>query len=604
MNDDLVHVAADIRAARDSFEALTPRDKLQERELALRLLRPSDGDMSTPTALDAHMAGSAAAELFADPRSRLARNVISNDLAGSDTFSNFQNLLIDRSVRVASDHVFSDVLAREGKPTSQKSSGRCWMFAALNVMRLGMMKKWNLPDSFELSHSYLFFYDKIERFNYVLEQILDTLDEPCDSRVLMHLLSAPLMDGGQWDMLANLVAKYGVVPKCQFPETLTSGASRRMNRLLTHKLRQFACELRRAHAEGGGNVTAASLRAERKPAMLRTALRILLVFFGQPPGASPGATFDWCFYDKAKKYRSIRGLTPQRFFAECVPFRCSAQVSLVHDPRNPYFRCYTVARLGNVVGGRDIKYLNVPVEELRRYAAATLLAGEPVWFGCDWGKCNNRPLSLMDPKLLDVGLVFGADAAPDVMDKRARLDYGESLMTHAMIFTGVDLAAPRPEGFPRPTKPFFGEDAAAEKGKKGGGAEEAKGQGPQPTTKEGAAAGQEEAPAQKKAAKAEDFCAAEPSAVPDGFQVKVNKWRVENSHGDRGRGKGYMCMTDCWFDEFLYQVAIDEARLAPRLREALREPPTVLPPWDPLGALARTVGTSDASDGGRVGASL
>eukprot|EP00501_MAST-03F_sp_TOSAG23-6_P002103 GSMAST32.ASY1.ANO1.2198.1 assembled CDS len=456
---------------------------------------------SAPTPIDKSLCSKLAPTLLSSPVRQLARNIVSNELSGD-----FQNLLINREARLRSNHVYSDVLSIEGKPTSQKSSGRCWMFAALNVMRLPMMKR----------HTYLFFYDKLERFNYVLEQILDTLDEPVDSRVLMHLLQAPLMDGGQWDMLANLVQKYGIVPKQAFPETLTSGASRRMNKLLTHKLRQFSMELRRSYQNG---TAVPELRSEHKPKMIQTALNILLVFFGTPP-----AQFDWSFYDKSKKYRIFRDLTPQSFFEKCVPFRLNAQISLVHDPRNEYFKLYTVSRLGNVVGGNPIRYLNLPIDELKRYTAATILDGSPVWFGCDWGKHNNRPLSLMDPELLDIGLVFGNDAAPNVMTKRERLDYGESLMTHAMVFTGMDLAAPH-------TKP--------------------------------------------------------PQILSKDFQVTIKKWRVENSHGERGKGKGYMSMTDVWFNEFLYQVAIDKDRLTQELQDVVDSNELItLPPWDPLGALA------------------
>ena len=175
------------------------------------------------------LAASVAAAHFAEPKNVLARNVIANDLIKPGFADQpIADLLIDRDARIGAEHIYSDVLATEGKPSSQKASGRCWMFAALNVMRLPMMRRYSLDSSFELSHSYLFFYDKLERFNYVLEQVLDTTSEPVDSRLLMHLLHAPLMDGGQWDMLSSLVAKYGVVPKTAYPETLTSGASRSM----------------------------------------------------------------------------------------------------------------------------------------------------------------------------------------------------------------------------------------------------------------------------------------------------------------------------------------------------------------------------------------
>ena len=145
-------------------------------------------------------------------------------------------------------HEFS-VSLKQGKVTNQKKSGRCWMFAALNCLRFSVMKKLNL-DTFELSQSYTLFYDKLEKSNYFLESILETLDEPTEGRLIAHLLSAPLNDGGQWDMLCNLVDKYGLVPKTAMPETAVSSATQEMNGYMTEKLREFACQLRKAHKEG------------------------------------------------------------------------------------------------------------------------------------------------------------------------------------------------------------------------------------------------------------------------------------------------------------------------------------------------------------------
>lgn len=494
-----------------------------------------------------------AEEFLADPASKLARNVISNDLGGKA--GDFPNLLINRDIRTSnrSSHVFSDVLKKEGKPTSQKSSGRCWLFAALNIMRIPMMHRLGLPESFELSQTYLFFYDKLERSNYFLESILDTSNESTDSRLICHLLKSPLNDGGQWDMIVNLVHKYGVVPKSVFPETLTSGASRNMNRLVTHKLRQYAMELRAA-IEGGADI--ATLRKTTKKKMLDTITRILLTFFGCPP-----TKFDWSFYDKDKKHHCMKDLTPQEFCKNQVQFPITSYVSLINDPRNEYYKVYSVARLGNVIGedAFPIRYLNVPIEDLKRYTAYMLLGGatgerrgSPVWFGCDFGKHNHRPLSMLDTKLMDYGLVFGEGARDNVLTKKDRLVFGESLMTHAMIFTGLDREQ---------------NDVESETGTKGKG--KAKGTG-----KKGA----------KKKKGSEEIPPLPP--VPDDFNVSVNKWRVENSHGEKGTGKGFLIMSDDWFDQYMYQVAVPEEVLAPKLARVLKETPIILPPWDPMGALA------------------
>eukprot|EP00753_Platysulcus_tardus_P000027 PLAT10019.1.p2 GENE.PLAT10019.1~~PLAT10019.1.p2 ORF type:complete len:517 (+),score=253.90 PLAT10019.1:30-1580(+) len=374
---------------------------------------------------------SSAAVTWAQPINRLARNAV--------TQGDVSSVVFDRDAFVALDHVFSHRVVPEGSATAQKSSGRCWMFAALNCARVAMMRKFSLPSDFELSQSYLFFWDKLEKSNYFLESIMDTASEPVDSRLVQYLLQAPVNDGGQWDMLVNLINKYGVVPKSAFPECHSSSASRRLNWVITNKLREFARTLRSMVADGKSE---GELR-EAKGDMLNTIHRILLINFGEPP-----SSFDWAFYDKDKKYHSHTGLTPQRFYRDFVVtagFDVNSKVSLIHDPRNDYYKLYTVDRLGNVVGGQPTLYINLPISDLAKYARQIIERGDPVWFGCDVGKFFDRKLGVMDLDLFDYSVVYGTS---DDMTKADRLIYGESLMTHAMVFTGFDAS---PDG-PTPSK--------------------------------------------------------------------------------------------------------------------------------------------------------
>lgn len=324
-------------------------------------------------------------------------------------------------------HTFSLTL-EQGEITNQKQSGRCWMFAALNTMRVRVMKKLGLK-TFELSQNYTIFYDKLEKSNYFLESILHTLDEPTNGRLISYLLSAPLNDGGQWDMFVSLVEKYGVVPKEIMPETACSSATSEVVGYLTEKLREFACILRTKHQNGAGMET---LRAEKEE-MMRTIYNILCIAFGKPP-----KTFD--FEVKTEKGDFVRdpGMTPKGFFKKYVDMDLSQYISLINAPTadKPFGKTYTVAFLGNVLEGRKVKYLNLPIEELKAAAIAQMQEGEPVWFGCDVGKRSVRDGGVMDLEALDLETLFNTTFT---MNKAQRLDYGQSLMTHAMVFQGVNL---------------------------------------------------------------------------------------------------------------------------------------------------------------------
>ncbi len=330
-------------------------------------------------------------------------------------------------------YTFSDEI-ETGPITHQKQSGRCWLFAGLNTLRVKVAERCNLKE-FELSQSYQMFWDKFEKANYFLESILETLDEPTEGRLIAWLLDSPVQDGGQWDMFVNLVDKYGVAPKSVMPETFHSSQSAMMNRLLTVKLREDAAGLRGRHQREGASADA--LRTD-KEAMLGEIYRMLCHFLGEPP-----ARFDFEYRDKDKEFHRDRDMTPTDFFKRYVDVDLHDYVSVINAPTadKPFLKTYTVKYLGNVKGGRDVLYLNVESEALRSLAVAQLRDGEPVWFGCDVAQMLDRDSGIMDTKLYDYGATLGVSFG---MSKAERLDYGESLMTHAMVFTGVNLVDGRP----------------------------------------------------------------------------------------------------------------------------------------------------------------
>jgi len=320
-----------------------------------------------------------------------------------------------------------------GQITAQKSSGRCWLFAGLNTLRLAVMRKLNL-ETFEFSQNYAMFWDKLEKANYFLESILETVEEEVDGRLVMWLLGAPVNDGGQWDMFINLLEKYGAVPKHIMPETFQSGNTGIMNYLLTLKLREDAARLREAFRAGQSMDELRAMKEE----MLGEVYRILCRSLGTPP-----QRFDFEYRDKDKQFHRDADLTPQGFLHKYVDVKLDDYVSVINAPTadKPYGKTYTVQYLGNVRGGGIVLYLNVDIQTLKQAALAQLMDGEPVWFGCDVGKMMDRDSGIMDMGMFDYGSALDVEFG---LNKAERLDYRESAMSHAMVFTGVNVVDGQP----------------------------------------------------------------------------------------------------------------------------------------------------------------
>jgi aminopeptidase C len=332
-----------------------------------------------------------------------------------------------RSAAVENTPIFSLDLTKD-KVSDQKASGRCWMFAALNTFRHKMIAGFQLED-FELSQAHTFFWDKYEKSNWFLEQVLATADQELTSRKVKFLLDTPQQDGGQWDMVVSLFEKYGVVPKSVYPESISSSNSRELNQILNKLLRQDAQILRELVAEGANS---AELQA-KKEELLQEVFNFLAMNLGLPP-----RQFDFSYRDKDNNFHSESGLTPQVFFKKYVDLKLDDYVSIINAPTadKPYGKSYTVEMLGNVVGSKPVRYLNVEMDRLKELAIAQMQAGETVWFGSDVGQSSNRKAGSMADGMYDFTSSMDIQLT---QDKAGRLDYSESLMTHAMVLTGVDL---------------------------------------------------------------------------------------------------------------------------------------------------------------------
>lgn len=359
-------------------------------------------------------------KLFANYEANAKYRAVENAV----THNGLLKSLETRQSEIENDHVFSIDLTKD-EVSNQKASGRCWMFAALNTFRHKLISEFKL-ENFELSQAHTFFWDKYEKSNWFMEQVIATADQELTSRKVKFLLDLPQQDGGQWDMVVSLFEKYGVVPKSVYPESMSSSNSRELNQYLNKLLRQDA-QILRDTISAGSDVQA------KKEELLQEIFNFLAMNLGLPP-----RTFDFAYRDKDDNYQAEKNMTPQAFFEKYVGLKLSDYVSVINAPTadKPYGKSYTVDMLGNVVGSPDVRYLNLPMERFKELAIAQMQQGETVWFGSDVGQVSDRQKGILATNTYDFS------AAMDIelnQDKAGRLDYSESLMTHAMVLTGVDL---------------------------------------------------------------------------------------------------------------------------------------------------------------------
>jgi bleomycin hydrolase len=362
------------------------------------------------------------ADFAADPHARFAQNAVAT--------TEVRHIALDRRVVTSIDPSVSHRIDA-WRASNQKRSGRCWLFAGLNLLRASVIEELKL-DNFEFSQNYLHFWDKLEKANWFLTAMIDLADRPLNDRTVHHMLLEPTSDGGQWSMFVSLVAKYGVVPQYAMPETESSSNTRPMNRTLDKLLRRGATAVRAAVATGADPEP---VRAQ----LMAQVYKVLAIHLGTPP-----ASFIWQWRDKDKHFTRVGEMTPMQFAAQVIKTDLTSYVCLVNDPRpgSPYGAVLTVDRLGNVVGAPPITYLNAPAGLLADLVCVAVQDGRPVWFGCDVIKQYDKDLGIWDAALFDFEGVYevGLD-----LSKADRMELCDESMNHAMLFTGVDLV----DGVPR-----------------------------------------------------------------------------------------------------------------------------------------------------------
>ena len=378
--------------------------------------------------------------------------------------------------------------------TDQKSSGRCWMFTGMNVLRAKAIAKYDLPADFQFSQIYTFFWDQLEKSNLFLQAIIDTKDKPMDDKTVEWLFKNPIGDGGQFTGVANLVDKYGIVPAEAMRETNSSNKTSTMASILSLKLREYGLELREM---GAKKATAAQLQ-NRKVEMLQVVYRILALNFGEPP-----TEFTWTRHDKNGKPVETAKYTPQSFREKYANEDFSKYYMIMNDPTRPYYQVFEIEYDRHVYDGDNWKYLNLPMDEIAPLAIASIKDSTMMYFSCDVGKFLDRDKGYLDIHNYDYGSLFGIDFK---MDKKQRVSTFASGSSHAMTLCAVDLDE----------------------------------------------------------------------------NDHPKKWMVENSWGSSYGYKGFLIMTDEWFNEYMFRVVIEEKYLPEKYLKMFEKKATMLPPWDPM----------------------
>lgn len=354
-----------------------------------------------------------------DASTKAIQNVLTSN-------ANITSNALNRDLQGKIDHYFKYRVKVSGI-TDQKSSGRCWMFTSLNVLRPSIMERYNISE-FDFSHNYLYFWDIFEKANLFLENVIATGEDDFGDRTVDYIFKSPVSDGGVWNLYYNLGEKYGVVPKSVMPETAHSNNTRQMVGLVNEKLRMGGYQLRELIAS---NKKIDDVRAG-KVAILKDVYRILALCLGEPP-----TEFTWRYKDKSGNVQELKKYTPQQFYKEITPMDYSPKdyIMIMNDPTREYYKVYEIENYRNSIEGINWVYLNLPNEDIKKAALSSIVNNEAMYASCDVGKQMNSAEGISDPSMYDYESLLGVDLA---MDKKARILTRQSGSSHAMLLIGCD----------------------------------------------------------------------------------------------------------------------------------------------------------------------
>ncbi len=368
--------------------------------------------------------GAITLNLLKEIRSSIKMDDMTRGMINAVSNNDIKKLAYNRQAANKIDHFFKYRVKAKGI-TNQKSSGRCWLFTSLNVLRPIVIEKHNMKEFF-FSENYSFFWDQFEKANLFLEAIISTRKKDIDDREVQWLFQHPIQDGGVWNYAVDLIEKYGVAPENAMSETFHSENTGTMRRLLARKLREQGIRLRQLHQAGKG------LKALRKQKVefLKEIYRMLVINLGEPP-----ETFTWRYEDADGNISEPKTYTPQQFYKEFVGINLRDYVQLMNDPSKEYYKLYEIKYDRNMLDGANWVFINLPVDEIKKFAKKSIMNNEAMYFSCDVGKQLDREKGVLALDVYDYESIYGVKFG---MNKAERILTFDSGSTHGMALIGFD----------------------------------------------------------------------------------------------------------------------------------------------------------------------